>query len=143
MRGRCLGARAGLAAVVLAALTGCGSKQATVEGSVSYDSQPLTHGTVSFIGADGRVDSAQIQPDGTYKATRVPPGEAVITVQTYPLPPQVQPPDQPAPKEPPNRGEARYVRIPALYADAKRSPLRLTVQSGSQTHDLKLTKTGK
>jgi len=45
--------------------------------------------------------------------------------------------------EPTRTGQARFVPIPPSYADAKSSPLRYTVQEGTQTHDLKLTQTGK
>src|SRR5436190_23943856 len=99
------------AGLLLAALAGCsgGVKTAVVQGSVSIDGTPITFGTVAFVGEDGRADSAMIQPDGTYTAKKVPLGEVVITVVTYPLPPQVRPPDAPPMTEPTRTGQARFV----------------------------------
>jgi len=83
--------------LLLAGLAGCsgGGESAGGPGGGSIDGTPLTFGTGAFVGEDGRADSAMIQPDGTYTAKKVPLGEVVITVVTYPLPPQVRPPDAP------------------------------------------------
>ncbi len=80
-----------------------------------------------------------IRPDGTYKVEAAPVGDVVLTVRTYPPPPQVQRPDQP-PAGPAKKGEARFVPIPEKYADARDSPLRYAVTPGTQTYDLKLTR---
>src|SRR5262249_43863476 len=46
---------AGLAAILgLACLPGCGARQAEVEGTVSYDGQPIKAGAIAFIPADGQ-----------------------------------------------------------------------------------------
>jgi hypothetical protein len=126
---------------MLVATAGCGDSSGTVSGTVTLDGDAITFGNVVFHG-EGRVAQANIQPEGTYTATRVPLGEVVVTVQTYPLPPQVRPPDAPLEKTQ-TPGKARYVPIPPNYADSKLSPLRYTVAPGAQTHDIKLTKTGK
>jgi hypothetical protein len=132
-------ARLGLVgAVVLAVLSGCpGPNTGTLEGNVSLDGEAITFGTVAVLGADGRVDSAMIRSDGTYTLEKAPVGDVVITVQTYPLPPQVQPPDAPGGGKP---SALRYVPIPDRYGDVQRSPLRWTVQPGRQTFNLDLTR---
>lgn len=132
-----------LAGLVLLAFAGCdGGKTAVVRGSVTIDREQITFGTVSFVGADGRVDQAMIQPDGTYTMKKAPVGDVVITVQTYPLPPQVEAPDAKGKGGKPSAamGGARFVPIPPRYGDSKQSPLKYTVQSGDQTHDLTLTR---
>jgi hypothetical protein len=122
------------------AFTACdGKKTAVVSGTVTLDGQAITFGTVAFVGTDGRVDQAMITPDGRYSIPKAPVGDVVITVVTYPLPPQVQPPDQPASKASTDRGGAKYTPIPPAYGDAKLSPLKYSVQAGDQQYDIKLT----
>jgi hypothetical protein len=131
------------AALLAIGLTSCdGAKTGVVHGSVSIDGDAISFGTVAFVGADGRVDQAMIEPDGTYSVRKAPVGEVTITVQTYPLPPQVQPPDASgkAGKPSAEMGGARYVPIPPHYGDAKQSPLKFTVKPGDQTYDLVLTR---
>jgi hypothetical protein len=131
-----------LVGAVLLAVAGCGDNLGTVTGTVTLDGELITFGNVVFHGANGKVAQANIQPEGTYTATKVPLGEVVVTVQTYPLPPQVRPPDAP-PEKNPTPGKARFTPIHANYADTKLTPLRYTVQPGSQEHEVKLTKSGK
>jgi len=57
-----------LALLLVAGLAGCGSKQAKVYGTVTYQGKPLPSGTVLFVGPKNQGDSAVIQPDGTFKA---------------------------------------------------------------------------
>jgi hypothetical protein len=64
-------------------LSGCGKGRATVKGKVTFNSQPLTVGTVGFV-CDGQTTTGQIKPDGTYIVKDVPVGEATITVTTPP-----------------------------------------------------------
>jgi hypothetical protein len=122
--------------------SGCGQKSGTVRGKVSLDGSPITFGTVAFIGENGQSSSGQIQSDSSYVVQKAPLGKVVITVQTYPLPPSVQPPDKKGSGEAP-KTEARYTRIPAVYGDARKSPLSYTVTAGEQSHDVTLSKSGK
>lgn len=125
--------------LVIAVLAAAGCKDGTghVTGTVSLDGQPITFGNVVFLCRDGSVANANIQADGTYSAIKVSPGEAVVTVQTYPLPPQVRPPGGAVvPTE--SADPRRYVAIPPAYADADRTPLRATVAPGPQTLDITL-----
>jgi hypothetical protein len=119
-------------------LVGCGGPGGgTVTGTVTLDGRLVNHGTVAYQSANGKVVSAMIRPDGTYEAVGVPVGEAVITVQTYPVAPTMAPPGSGPVMSP---TAARYTPVPYVYGDAKRSPLRYTVQAGDQPHDLALTR---
>jgi hypothetical protein len=128
-----------LVAVALAIVPGCGREipKGTVTGKVRYQTTTLSFGTVAFIGSDGRAVSAMIQPDGTYTVQDVSVGLARISVQTYPLPPQVAPPDAP-PGSVTKTPQPRYVPIPERYADHNKSGLTYDVQPGAQQHDLVL-----
>jgi hypothetical protein len=69
------------AAVVLA---GCGSndkKTAVVRGTVTYDGKAVPNGTVSFIPADGRSATGEVQPDGSYILTTYRKGDGAILGQ--------------------------------------------------------------
>lgn len=134
--------RSCLLVIAVLAAAGCKDGTGNVTGIVSLEGTPITFGNVVFLSPDGSVVNANIQSDGTYSATQVSPGNAVVTVQTYPLPPQVQPPDASL-EHPESMDTRRYVAIPPEYADADRSPLRATVAPGPQTHDITLTRDGK
>jgi len=64
-------------------LTGCssGKKSFTLKGSVSYQGKALTSGIVRLHMADERMAMAIIQPDGSFEATDVFPGEAKVTIE--------------------------------------------------------------
>jgi hypothetical protein len=128
---------AGLLLSALLGLAGCGGPSTgVVSGHITFKGEPVSFGTVAFIGQDGHTDSGQLQPDGGYTVARAP---AVITVQTYPIPPMMRPPDKAdaAPVRTP-AGAIRYVPIPPRYSDDKTSDLRYTVKPGPQTFDVEL-----
>jgi hypothetical protein len=138
--------RTGPAAVLLflMAATGCGGRQGSVSGVVTYNGRPLTGGTVVFIGADGKPsEPATIGPDGKYSATDVPAGRAKVAVDD---PPPATPPPGSVPKEMANDPEVRearsravsYVPIPPKYRDPDQSGLAFDVKSGSNTFDIPL-----
>jgi hypothetical protein len=57
---------------------GCsGPKLQNVSGTVTLDGQPLTEGTVQFSCPGDRLSTARIQPDGSFVATDVRPGDEV------------------------------------------------------------------
>jgi len=74
---------AGLAFLLVAALSGCGGDPvATVSGKVTYLDKPLPGGTVIFSTADfAKSATAEIKPDGTYSVSRVPLGDLKVAVQ--------------------------------------------------------------
>ena len=71
-------------------LTGCGSSSATVSGTVTFAGKPLNSGFVLFQPSEGTVQSANIQPDGTYTVEQLGLGMAKISV-TVPPPPAAGP----------------------------------------------------
>jgi hypothetical protein len=147
------GLLAGLALLPL----GCGGGTGTVTGKVLFNDQPLPSGTVVFTNADGKgSQTAEIQPDGTYKIEKMPTGPAKVAVMTAPsataegrVPgPQPKMPTPPPDKVPEgadpgkvygNKPQAKkYVKIPEKYADAEKSGLTVTVGSGSQEWNIPL-----
>jgi hypothetical protein len=74
----------------LALVSGCGTRVATVSGTVNYRGEKVPSGTITFI-SGSTLCQAEIQ-NGRYEVESVPPGEAVITVVRLD-------PDQPDPYE--------------------------------------------
>lgn len=136
------------ASVLLALLAalGCGGS-ATVSGKVTYKGEPLPWGSVVIYGADGKVESGRISPDGAYAVHKAPVGDvkmAVIVSDPSPRkasemqlgagakkrtmrPPGI--PDVPA---------IKFVPIPDRYKEPDQSGLNFTLKSGAQTIDLDL-----
>jgi hypothetical protein len=147
--------RRALLVLVLAALavSGCGRGRGTVIGKVTCKGRALTAGTVSLFGADNKVRSAPIGPDGSYRIGDVPVGPVNIAVAT---PPAHKVPTGPR-MDPANMGNAqaggggapgkdpkadaegaRAESIPTRYRDPEKSNLRYQVEPGEQQLDLPL-----
>src|SRR5262245_13710351 len=64
-------------------LAGCssGKKSFALKGSVSYQGKALNSGLVKLHMADDHLAVAMIQPDGSFEATDVFPGEAKVTIE--------------------------------------------------------------
>jgi hypothetical protein len=133
----------------LLALSGCRPENGEVAGKVSYNKQPLTHGTVMFFCQDQQIISRLINPDGSYAVPDLPLGMAKVAVVTHPpIPEGYQKPQQlPPSRDAPKLGEparallplgARYVPIPHKYSDPDQSGLIVHVIKGSQTFDIAL-----
>src|SRR4051794_4850492 len=127
-------------------LAGCGKPVATVTGKVTYQNGPVKGGHVIFAGSGGQSVLAEIKEDGTYRAEKVPVGDAKIAVQTKALgvvaamPKSSLPPEkQKGGRMSPEEAKRRYVAIPPNYEDPETSGLSYTVVSGSQEHDIPLT----
>ena len=155
-----------LAAVVVlssVALLGCSKKNsssaARVSGSLTYNGQPIKGGVMYFHDSEGKAYAAKISPDGTYSASDIPVGELIVTVDTDPLNPgranapkgptaearmkmdqsMSRRPDAPSGGTPPPSPADLYIKIPAKYANAKTSPLTVTLDSGRNVKDINLT----
>jgi hypothetical protein len=136
--------------LVLLAL-GCGGKNpnapASVSGKVTYKGQPVPAGSITFIsgGAGGR--TCQLDADGSYTGIDLPVGEMTVTVETESAKAMATPQDPKAKRSgsapPPPGGKTskpiEYVKIPEKYADAKTTPLKKTLKSGSNSYDVELT----
>jgi hypothetical protein len=155
--------------VSLAVACGCsGGKNpnapASVHGKVTYNGQPVTGGTLTIHAPGiGARYSLSIGADGTYAGTDLPAGDCVVTVDTESLNPakvRKQPAayggkndpmqdyskkmaermgKQPAAETTEKQPAGVYVKIPARYADAEKSPLRVELDSGDQKKDIALT----
>lgn len=133
---------------------GCGTNKArgVVKGKATFNKQPLTAGTISFVAADGRSGSGVIKSDGTYGVNDAPLGDVTITVTTPAASPMLhnedtKPPPgvQGMPKEflppgyEPPKQAGPSIPVPEKYQKVASSPLKFTVQPGSQEHDIDLT----
>jgi hypothetical protein len=146
-KGVALCRRAWLLGTVALAFAGCSSKagpSGTVTGKVTYKGEPVPAGEVVFnlIGNDVGGAIAQINSDGTYKATGVPIGSVVVTVST----PSAPPTQEQAAKNPlmqkkrfvPKGENKKTVSIPPKYSRPTSSGLSLTVREGTQPYDIDL-----
>jgi truncated hemoglobin YjbI len=87
---------------------------ANLTGKVTFKGQPAAGVKIGLVAADGKAVSATVAEDGSYQLA-VKPGEYGVTVS----------------------GTAKLA-LPAAYADAKTTPLKLTVAAGKQIHDIEL-----
>jgi hypothetical protein len=142
--------------VLAAQLVGCGGdpnkpKLGKVSGTVTYKGQPVTKGMVTFIpsGGPGRQTgqsaTGEIGPSGSYTLTTFEPGdgavlgEHIVLVQSRQEDPSIEGGTMPIPdaqgrinNQPPKD------LVPTKYAAVETSPLRLTVQEGSNTLNINL-----
>jgi hypothetical protein len=121
-------------ALLMAGLSGCGNRPASVSGKVTYAGQTLSSGLVVFVASDGKVSQpAGIEVDGSYTADNVPVGPVTACVETFPLSG-----DGVGPNAPKDQPRPRYTPIPAKYKDAKQSELTLDVKPGANVYDINL-----
>ncbi len=110
----------------------------TVTGTVTYKNKPVTGGIVYFhVKTDQGVKTSagQIDGEGNYKASLVPPGKAKVTVDTDHLkPPPGQKPVAVNKEGPPQI----YMVIPNRYRNKEKSPLSADIKVGPQTHNFNL-----
>jgi hypothetical protein len=131
-----------LAAALLAALgvltaAGCASKsKAVISGKVTYKGEAVGWGDVRFFGPDGALwSSALLNPDGTFTATDVPPGEVQVAVHMLPnLARPKKSSDTPADGSTPRKA----VPIPRKYQDPTTSGLRYTIGPGTNHLEIQL-----
>jgi len=126
--------------VLLLPVLGCGTRTGSVSGTVTFKGAPLSGGSVTFHGENGKLDSAAIGPDGKYTMAQAPLGPvkaAVVTVKPS------APPTLPGGKETPKKESktepvGRFVPIPPKYHEPQTAGLHYTITSGDQTIDIKL-----
>ncbi|AMV29612.1 hypothetical protein VT84_34780 [Gemmata sp. SH-PL17] len=124
--GLCLAFLAGLGVL------GCGSKTPTGEvyGTVTYKNAPVSAGTVKFIPEKGEPVSADLGPDGTYRATGVPAGKAKIAIETIRFKNLTPPPAGMAKMM--GGPKMHYVPIPDKYEKAETTDLSVDVIDGKK-----------
>ena len=73
-----------------AGVAGCGPSLARVSGTVTFNGEPVSKGTVTLVPADGRGSaSGGLIENGRYAIKKVQPGEKIVQlVATYPMGPQ-------------------------------------------------------
>lgn len=134
---------------VLAFVAGCGAPTTgTVRGKVVYKGKPVVTGGVSFVVNGSLPVYAPLKSDGSYEATGVPVGEAIVLVINPPPSPEAVGEDDLAKAEnqakqtEAARRAAReatgWFPTPPKYGDVQTTPLRNTVQPGENTYDVEL-----
>jgi hypothetical protein len=127
-----------LAALALTALlAGCGRGTGNVSGTVKYNGQVLTAGTITFYDPDNRASSSPIKPDGSYAVRDVRTGRAKIAI-AVPLPISFAGPSIPGAEDKKAHPAVQLPSIPAKYLDADQSGLTFEVRRGEQTHNIDL-----
>lgn len=119
-----------LAAGVL--LVGCsrGNKSFTLKGTVSYQGKPLNSGVVRLHMGEEHMAAAMIQPDGSFEATEVFPGQAKVTVERKARRRAWKQGDTPPGGSSAKRGTAPPDAIPDKYKDVNTSGLAFTLEAG-------------
>jgi hypothetical protein len=132
--------RFSLISLALGLLVGCGGTyDASVSGTATFNSAPLTAGTVKFNPEQaGPSGYGLIQSDGSYsimtgREEGLPSGSYVVTVVANEPPiPSKNPAHPPTPGKP---------LTPAWYRDPAQSALKYTVEPGGNEINLELTST--
>ena len=122
---------AGSLAAIALVLASCSHRDrlsgAEAAGKVTLDGRPVTTGTVVFVGSAGST-VAEIQSDGSYRATNVPVGPVRVLLASSGSPGPARPGQAPVPQAPPPR-----------YRSADTSGLSLTVSEGNNPYDIAMT----
>lgn len=127
--------------ILLAAVfAGCGGSRMTVEGTVTFDGQPIPEGSIVFDAADGRGQAAGGKiKDGKYEFSADAPtfaGEKIVRVKAVrKTGRQVQ---AGPPAAPGTMVDEIVKYLPEIY-DSRQSPLRCQVVAGeTNRHDFAL-----
>jgi hypothetical protein len=152
--------------LLLGLVAGCRSSSQTpgrITGRVTYNGQPVKAGNITFHSEDKGSYNSSLSLDGSYEVTDLPTGPMIVTVENANFNPDKKIPAYPgkggkgkgaamdaermAAEVRPGAGgpmtkeemAARYVKIPAKYADPKKSDLTITITNGKQSKDFELT----
>jgi len=127
--------------------SGCGARTTTLTGTVQYQGQPVSSGSVILYCADKQIVRGMIDANGSYSIPNVPPGRATMTVQSearvpagmkfqQKLPPSVNGPVFPAVEH--GRGD-RVMSIPRRYAHPEESGLIVNINRNNAIFNIDLT----
>jgi len=122
--------------LICAFIAGCGNRDATVTGTITRNSQALTHGQIHFISATGESASTTINSDGTFTCIAVPLGEVTVTVEAVEGKEKV---DKKLSLNGPMRPPNLIFSVPERYVSPESSPLKLIVKPGPQKFNIELT----
>jgi hypothetical protein len=115
------------ALAALGGLSGCGRATGSVTGRVLFRGRPLPGGRIIFVIGPGRRLSAEINKDGTYALTGLPPGALRVALDPTSVPLSGQ-----------GQGKREGQPLPARYRDPDRSGLRAAIRPGRQQLDFNL-----
>jgi len=128
--------------LLLVLMVGCtkdNQRGAELSGKVAYKGQPVTGGNMTLYFAEAGYPVA-ISPDGTYKATQLPAGDAVATVTTDHL--NSNKPkyggSSPVPEGVKQGPTGTYVAVPARYKRKETSDLKVTLKAGKNQYDFEM-----
>jgi len=130
----------GLLLPLLGTCVGCGDGRVKVQGSVTFDGQPVEEGTIAFEPADGKGTSAGgTIKDGKYTLSgesAVQPGKKIVRINAVRKTGQKVEAGPPSPPGTMVEQVERY--IPAKYNRQSTLTCEVTA-SGSNQHDFPLT----
>jgi hypothetical protein len=124
-----------IAAVVVAGCGGNDKKTAVVRGTVTYNGKAVPNGTISFIPADGRSATGEIEPDGSYTLTTYRKGDGAILGQHKVV---IVAMEKTSNRLPEARNPLPPSIIPLKYTSLATSDLRADVKDQENTIDFKL-----
>lgn len=128
--------RLGATMVLLLFFAGCGKRTGEVSGTVSYQGQPVSSGSVTFFDKNNQVVGSSVITAGKYKVRQVPAGAVTITVISAPPPSKVKKGTAPPDKDAVSADEG--VTIPPEYGKPDKSGLTYQVKPGPQKHAIEL-----
>jgi hypothetical protein len=137
--------RATLLALAVLPAAGCSSPNGTVSGEVTYDGQPVTNGTVTFLPTDGKgaVTGGPVT-DGHYRVENVPPGPKLVLVEAVKKVPFARSSEEMAQRHADKKakGDGSGLIDPAdeIPANAEGNNAKFDVAPGQQAHNLSLKK---
>jgi len=143
---------------LLVPAAGCGTAASTpLEGSVTLAGKALNRGTLILVGPDGRIESANLSGDGTYRLPQAPVGQVRVAVQVpfvaTPRPGRNQPVSAAKAREAAAEGEvltreatvpedlSAGVAVPAKFQDPETSGLLFEIAPGQTQLDIELAPT--
>jgi hypothetical protein len=119
------------------------ARSRSLAGVVRYKGQPVTGGELRLIDVNdfNKSQSARIDGDGKFEVLNAPVGEvkAVIDTEAAKTDLSVMAAKSGGAIDPSAYGKpVKYMAIDKKYADPQQTPVRLTIQKGSQTKDIEL-----
>jgi len=147
-----------LVVLLLGVAVGCtkqGAAPARVSGTVKYNGNLVKAGTIAFHSTDKGSYRAALGTDGTYEIIDAPASEMVVTIETESVKKKAAAyggdkggkmyNERMSAEKKAGRTIAmeqdqvsRYVKIPPKYANAKTSPLTVTLKPGRQVQEFDL-----
>lgn len=137
---------------------GCGGCRGVLTGTVTFQGEKMTSGSVLLVGPDSRPRTTYILKDGTYKFTDLPPGEAKLAVFTsrrnFRLAAALEQMFGQGIKVDGGNGNQgmrivisgadfkRPPAIPSSYNDQEQSGLRTVIRTGANSYEIKLEEPG-